>query len=98
MKRFIAALAIAGFLSACSPAPASQSAPAVTVAQYAQVKTGMTRAKVAEIMGSDGNEMGSSEVAGMETTMVVWSNPNLSNVTITFANGKVMSKAKLNLN
>jgi hypothetical protein len=53
-----------------SPAPVNN--PGITVAEFAALETGMTRAQVAAVVGSAGEVISESEIAGIHTVMVQW--------------------------
>lgn len=69
----------------------------VTMDKYNQIQTGMTYDEVAALIGGPGEEMGSSEIAGHSTVIYTWSGFGLSNATVTFGNGRVISKAQIGL-
>lgn len=76
----------------------------ITMEKYNKVSTDMTLAQVDVIAGIKGQEMSSTTmpavpgVMGALTSQVYsWANPDGSNMTIMFQNGKVISKAQLGL-
>jgi hypothetical protein len=81
-----------------SKASASNSSAGVTMANFSQLKTGMTYAQVVKILGKDGEEMSSNEISGIKTVMYKWDgNGFAANMNAMFQNGKLMSKAQLGL-
>jgi hypothetical protein len=75
----------------------SGSAPVVTMAEYQQVSDGMSYAEVTAIIGSPGQELSSSNVAGYSTVMYMWSNAGGSNMNAMFQNDKLVNKAQMGL-
>lgn len=71
--------------------------PAVTMAQFKALKTGMTYDQVKKVMGSPGEETSNSSVAGVTMQMYSWGNLNGSNMILTFTNGKLDSKTQIGL-
>ena len=71
----------------------------VTLAQYQQLREGMTYEEVVRIMGPPREEMASSNVAGMRTTTYVWtgSGPRGANMNVVFENGRLFMKAQFGL-
>jgi Domain of Unknown Function with PDB structure (DUF3862) len=90
MRYVIPALA---FAVLTSPASACD----VMREQYDQLKMKMTYAEVVKILGCDGDEMSSSEVAGFKTSMYVWQGTGNSNMDAMFQNGRLISKAQMGL-
>jgi hypothetical protein len=107
MQRLLLLLLIAP-LVACQPAappdsPAStpveeKATKQLTMADYEAIPDEATLAEARTLLGSDGKEMSSSEVAGIKTAIYIWENtPPTSNITLTFQNGKMVSKAQFGL-
>lgn len=69
----------------------------VTAAKYEQLRPGMSYDQAAKIMGSAGEELSSTQMAGYQTTMVAWKNWDGSNMNATFQNGKLVSKSQFGL-
>jgi hypothetical protein len=68
------------------------------MANFSQLKTGMTYAQVVKILGKDGEEMSSNEISGIKTVMYKWDGNGFgANMNAMFQNGKLMSKAQLGL-
>jgi uncharacterized lipoprotein YehR (DUF1307 family) len=81
-----------------SKTSASNSSAGVTMANFSQLKTGMTYAQVVKILGKDGEEMSSNEISGIKTVMYKWDGNGFgANMNAMFQNGKLMSKAQLGL-
>jgi len=72
-------------------------APVVTLAEYEQVREGMTYEQVRSIIGTPGQELSRSDLAGYTTVMYSWSNPNGSNMNAMFQNGRLVNKAQFGL-
>ena len=61
----------------------------VTLSEYEQIRDGMGYGEVTTIIGTPGQELSRSELAGYSTVMYSWSNPNGSNMNAMFQNGKL---------
>jgi hypothetical protein len=71
--------------------------PTVTLAEYEQIRDGMTYFQVTAIIGAGGQEMSRSDLAGYTTVMYGWSNSNGSNMNAMFQNGRLVNKAQFGL-
>src|SRR5690242_11917409 len=77
--------------------------PGVTMANYSRLKTGMTYSQVVNILGKEGTELSSSEIAGIKTIMYQWYGDGLTgnvfgaNMNVMFQNGKLVQKAQFGL-
>lgn len=70
----------------------------VTLAQYNQIKDGMTYKEVVEIFGGKETSSSESEIAGIKSQIMTWNgNGTFSLVTIGFTDGKVSSKSQTGL-
>jgi hypothetical protein len=70
----------------------------VTLANFNRVETGMNYAEVSAIFGAPGELTAQSELAGYKTEIYTWqATRGFGNATITFSNGKLMSKAQIGL-
>jgi len=69
----------------------------VTAAEYEQLRTGMSYKQAAKIVGFEGEEMSSSDLAGYQTVMVAWKNADGSNMNAMFQNGRMVTKAQFGL-
>lgn len=69
----------------------------VTAAGFAAIKTGMSYDSVVRILGKQGEEMSSSEIAGHTTIMYQWKGSGLGNMNAMFQNGKLITKAQFGL-
>jgi hypothetical protein len=72
-------------------------APIVTHAQYDQISEGMTYEQVRSIIGTAGNELSRSNIAGVTTVMYAWTNSNGSNMNAMFQNNRLINKAQFGL-
>jgi hypothetical protein len=80
--------------------PSSVSQPrGVTLAQYNQLREGMTYTQVVNILGREGVEISSSNVGNIRTVMYKWEGTGSigANMSAMFQNGKLMSKAQYGL-
>ena len=96
-------------VTSCGSSPRSESSSAskvpnpsplkgVTMANFSQLKTGMTYAQAVKILGKDGEELSSNEISGVKTIMYKWDgNSFASNMNAMFQNGKLISKAQMGL-
>lgn len=71
--------------------------PTVTHAKYEQIQEGMTYDEVLAVIGVPGEQLSHSDIAGYETVMYSWKNPNGSNMNAMFQNGRLMTKAQFGL-
>jgi len=69
----------------------------VTQAAYIQIQPGMTYTQVRMIIGSAGEEISRSDIAGYTTIMYVWKNWNGSNMNAMFQNERLVNKAQFGL-
>ncbi|WP_210215625.1 DUF3862 domain-containing protein [Mongoliimonas terrestris] len=70
----------------------------VSKAQYDQLKNGMTLAEAVRVLGCEGEEMSSSEIAGISTVMFMWWGASFGgNMNAMFQNGKMVTKAQFGL-
>ncbi len=69
----------------------------VTLAEYEQLREGMTYEETVAVIGARGEELSRSEVSGYSTVMYTWSNAGGSNMNAMFQNGQLVSKAQLGL-
>jgi cytochrome c biogenesis factor len=80
-----------------NPLIGSGTAPVVTLAEYEQVREGMSYQEVSGIIGAAGQELSRSELAGYVDVVYSWSNENGSNMNAMFQNGKLVNKAQYGL-
>ncbi|MBP0018974.1 MAG: hypothetical protein J7647_15675 [Cyanobacteria bacterium SBLK] len=70
----------------------------LTMADYDAIPNGISLEEAQALLGSNGKEMSSSEVAGIKTEIHIWeNNPPTSNITLTFQDGKLANKAQFGL-
>jgi hypothetical protein len=74
-----------------------RSASGVTLAAYMRIENGMSYEQVREIIGRDGQEISSSNIAGYLTVMYSWKNWNGSNMNAMFQNDQLVTKAQFGL-
>jgi hypothetical protein len=74
-----------------------RSASGVTLAAYMQIQNGMTYEQVQAIIGTDGEEISRSNIAGYSTVMYSWKNWNGSNMNAMFQNDQLVTKAQFGL-
>jgi hypothetical protein len=79
------------------PQPAFAPPPVVTQAQYDRIREGMTYEQVLDVIGTDGQELSRSNMAGYSTVMYSWTNPNGSNMNAMFQNDRLINKAQFGL-
>ena len=75
----------------------SSAPPVVTLAEYEQIRNGMSYSEVRSIIGESGQELSRSDLAGYTTVMYSWANSNGSNMNAMFQNDKLVNKAQLGL-
>jgi len=71
--------------------------PTVTMAEFSRLQTGMTYQQAVEIIGTAGEEMSRSDLAGYTTVMYGWKNADGSNMNAMFQNGGLINKAQFGL-
>jgi hypothetical protein len=71
--------------------------PVVTMANYTQIVNGMSYQQVKDIVGTEGKEMSSSELAGFITISYSWQNSDGSNMLLIFQNDKLVTKSQFGL-
>jgi hypothetical protein len=79
------------------PQPAFAPPPVVTKAKYDQIREGMTYEDARSIIGTSGEELSRSDLAGYTTIMYSWSNSNGSNMNAMFQNNRLVNKAQFGL-
>ena len=70
---------------------------ALTMENFKKLKTGMSYKQTVEILGGEGDQMSSTEIAGRTSTTYMWSAGTFSNVTLTFQNDKLTTKFQMGL-
>lgn len=82
-----------------SPSKGSGSSAKVTLAQYNDVKTGMTYDEVIEKLGGEGEEISTTEVGSYSTGVYKWDGDgeDYASVTLIFQNKKLISKSQYGL-
>ena len=83
--------------AAPAAADAAASAPKLDMAAHDQIKTGMSYKAVRAIVGVDGEEQSSSDLAGIRTAAYTWKNSDGSNMMLIFQRGRLASKAQFGL-
>lgn len=73
------------------------SGPKLSMKQYSDIKIGMTKKDVNEVVGFEGNEMSSSSGGGQTFSVYQWKGEGYSSIIITFRNDKVFSKSQVGL-
>ena len=91
-----AAFAVTALFSACSGGPADEN---ITLAEYVQIRPGMTYSEVRDIVGGDGIVLSESSYGNYYTVMLMWYEDDYSgaNANVMFQNGVVISKAQYGL-
>jgi len=75
--------------------PSSQG---ITLAKYMKLNTGMTYDDVVSILGKNGVELSSTEIAGIKSVTYKWDGVSFaSNMNATFSNNQLVSKAQFGL-
>ena len=78
--------------------PAGSSSSAVlTMEKYNRLKNGMSYTEAVEILGSEGEELSSSEVGKFKNVTYKWAGENYSFVIATFQNDKLLFKSQANV-
>jgi hypothetical protein len=79
---------------AASPTP---SAGTLSIDKYNQIKTGMTRSEVENLLGGSGTEFSSTTGGGVTFASYKWEGENFKTIFITFRDDKVLSKSQVGL-
>jgi hypothetical protein len=71
----------------------------VNMENYSKLQTGMSYEEVVRILGKQGEEMSSNDIAGYRTVMYMWDGDSGfgANMNAIFQNGKLVSKAQFGL-
>lgn len=72
-------------------------ATGLTMASFEAIRTGMTYQDVVAIVGSTGQEMSRSDIAGHTTVMYMWKQWTGANMNAMFQNGGLVTKAQFGL-
>ena len=75
----------------------SDKTASLTLDDYNQLKNGMSKSEVEQILGGEGEQVSSSEIGSYKIETYKWQGENFSFVIITFRNDKVFSKSQANL-
>ena len=80
--------------------PKPEDTTGVNMANYSKIKTGMTYEEVVAILGKQGEEMTSNDIAGIKNIMYKWDGDSGfgANMNAMFQDGKLVSKAQFGLN
>lgn len=70
----------------------------ISLEQYNSIETGMSYDDVVNLLGGEGSLLSDTDISGSTAQVYQWNGTSLgSNATITFSEGKVMSKAQFGL-
>lgn len=69
----------------------------ITLAKYTRIRDGMSYSEVVGVLGQEGVEISSSDIAGFKTVMYQWSGNGIANMNAMFQNGKLIQKAQFGL-
>lgn len=69
----------------------------ITMSEFRQLEDGMSYDQVYEIIGYHGEEVSSSDIAGIKTVMVAWQNDDGGNANAMFQNGELITRAQFGL-
>lgn len=69
----------------------------ITQAKYNQLKNGMSYSEAVQILGSEGNEVSSSEIGKYKNATYKWDGANYAFIILTFQNDKLLFKSQSNL-
>ena len=93
MRRVLLSICL---IAATSPSLASDCS--VTKAQYNALQDGISYRQAVRILGCEGEEMSSSEIAGYKTVMYMWEGEGFGgNMNAMFQNDAMVSKAQFGL-
>ncbi|MCD9187366.1 MAG: DUF3862 domain-containing protein [Pyrinomonadaceae bacterium] len=80
-----------------SATPAAKENAGISMDKYNQLKNGMSYKQAVAVMGSEGEEMSSSEIGNYKTVSYKWSGDNFQFVFAVFQNDKMLSKSQSGL-
>ena len=80
-----------------SPGNKTTSGAEMTKAKYDQIKNGMSYKQVVDIIGSEGEEMSSSQIGRYKLSSYKWQGPGYTMIYASFNNDKLTSKSQANL-
>ncbi|HQU86008.1 MAG TPA: hypothetical protein PKY59_22970 [Pyrinomonadaceae bacterium] len=69
----------------------------LTKAKFEQLKVGMKKSEVVDILGDEGSEVSTTTGGGMTYSTYKWDGENYASIIIVFQNDKVMSKTQYGL-
>lgn len=84
-------------LAIASAGPAMAASCDLNLAKYSALQTGMSIAKVEEVLGCKGEEMSRSEMGGYTTIMLMWQGGLMQNMNAMFQNDELITKAQFGL-
>lgn len=95
----VLAILVQVFIVQAAKAAESKNGCVANYEKFVAIKTGMTLAEAVSIMGCDGIEVSTTEMAGSRTEMLKWNGKEsaIAAATLTFVNGRLMSKTQLGL-
>jgi len=70
----------------------------IEYSDYKQIRNGMSYREVVSIIGTEGDEISSSSLYNIETTLYLWRSTNGGKIIVTFQNDKVVLKSETGLN
>jgi hypothetical protein len=82
---------------ASEPGSGTRPNSGLTLASYQRLSEGMTYSEVVSILGSSGEELSRSDIAGINTVMYSWKTWSGANMNVMFQNGRLVSKAQFGL-
>jgi hypothetical protein len=79
--------------------PKPEDTTGVNMVNYSKLQTGMSYEEVVSILGSNGEEMSSNDIAGYKSVMYKWDGDGSfgANLNAMFQNGKLIQKAQYGL-
>lgn len=94
MKKSIAMVALISSVNT----PVFASECNVTKAHYEALESGMSYSQAVTVLGCHGEEMSSTEIGGIKTTMLMWTGTGIGgNMNAMFQDDKLVSKAQFGL-
>lgn len=80
-----------------TPKPSPISEGGVTMVNFKRIKPNMSYTEVVEILGKEGEEVSSSDIAGITTVMYKWDGGFMAGMNAMFQNGKLINKTQMGL-
>ena len=86
-----------GYAQRPAAGPPAANPDIISLAQFGLLQTGITYRQAVVILGKEGAEISSNDIAGTRTVMYQWPAGGMANMNAMFQNDKLISKAQFGL-